>query len=98
MPASPVEKPSLAVLPFDNMGGDPEQRYFSDGIVEDLMTELSRSQCITIASRSASFVYRDEDVDVREVGSALGVDFVLEGSLRRLPNGHAVQCINDLAH
>ena len=84
MPASPVQKPSLAVLPFETMGGDPEQRYFSDGIVEDLITEMSRSQCITIASRSASFVYRDDDVDVREVGSALGVDFVLEGSLRRL--------------
>jgi adenylate cyclase len=76
------EKPSIAVLPFTNMSGDPEQDYFSDGITEDIITELSRFGSIFVVARNSSFTFRGSAVDTREVSRSLGVRFVLEGSVR----------------
>src|SRR5262249_32640570 len=76
-------KVSVAVLPFVNLSGDPEQRYFSDGITEDLIIELSRFRSLTVIARNSSFLYRDKPVDVRQIGRELGADYVLEGSMRR---------------
>jgi adenylate cyclase len=78
------EKPSIVVLPFNNMSGDPEQEYFSDGITEDIITELSRFRGLFVIARNTSFQYRNKNVDVKRVGRELGVQFVLEGSIRRL--------------
>ena len=82
----PVEtrQPSVAILPFANMSGDPEQRWFSDGITEDIITELSRFRLLKVVARNSSFRYRDLDVDIRRVGRELGVHYVVEGSVRRL--------------
>ena len=77
------DKPSIAVLPFQNMSGDPEQTYFSDGISEDLITQLSRFRTLFVIARNASFQYKDKSVDVQTVGNALGVQYVVEGSVRR---------------
>jgi TolB-like protein len=74
---------SIAVLPFNNMSGDPEQQYFSDGFTEDIITELSRFRSLFVVARNSSFVYRGDAVDVRKVGRELGVRFVVEGSVRR---------------
>ncbi|MEX0281180.1 MAG: adenylate/guanylate cyclase domain-containing protein [Arenibacterium sp.] len=79
-------KPSVAVLPFDNMSGDPEQEYFADGIAEDIITELSRNSFFLVIARNSSFSFRGKSVDVREVGESLGVRYVLEGSVRRSGN------------
>src|SRR5262245_44084609 len=76
--------PSLAILPFANMSGEPEQRWFSDGITEDIITELSRFRQLKVVARNSSFRYRDLDVDIRRVGRELGVQYVVEGSVRRL--------------
>jgi adenylate cyclase len=76
--------PSIAVLPFLNMSGDPEQRYFSDGITEDIITELSRFRTISVVARTSSFVYRDKAVDVKQVADELNAQFVVEGSVRKL--------------
>ena len=78
------DKPSIAVLPFINMSDDTQQEYFSDGITEDLITELSRFKSIFVISRHASFAYKGERIDPRQVGRELGVGFLLEGSIRRL--------------
>lgn len=75
--------PSLAVLPFENISADPNQSYFADGIVEDLITALSRFKTFAVISRNSSFVYKGRPVDVRDVGRDLGVRYVLEGSIRR---------------
>jgi adenylate cyclase len=75
--------PSLAVLPFDNLSGDHEQDYFADGVVEDIITALSRFKSFAIIARNSSFVYKGRAVDVREVAKDLGVRYVLEGSVRR---------------
>jgi TolB-like protein len=75
--------PSLAVLPFHNLGGDPEQDYFADGVVEDIITALSRFKSFAVISRNSSFVYKGRAVDVRQVAKDLGVRYVLEGSVRR---------------
>ncbi len=75
--------PMLAVLPFENIGGDPEQEYFADGVVEDIITALSRFRSFAVIARNSSFVYKGRAVDVRQVGSELGVQYVLEGSVRR---------------
>lgn len=75
--------PSIAVLPFENMSDDPQQVYFADGITEDLMTDLSRVNGLRVVGRNSAFAYRDQDVDVRKVASALGVRYVIEGSVRR---------------
>jgi TolB-like protein/class 3 adenylate cyclase len=77
------DKPSIAVLPFDNMSGDPEQEYFSDGISEDLTTALSRFDGLFVIARNSAFTYKGEAVDVKRVGRELGVHYVLEGSVRR---------------
>jgi TolB-like protein/Flp pilus assembly protein TadD len=75
--------PSLAVLPFTNMSGDPEQEYFADGVVEDILTALSRFKSFAVVARNSSFVYKGRAVDVRQVSKDLGVRYVLEGSVRR---------------
>ncbi len=77
------DKPSIAVLAFENMSGDPEQEYFSDGISEDIITALSRSPWLFIIARNTTFTYKGENVDVRRVAEDLGVRYVLEGSVRR---------------
>jgi len=76
------DKPSIAVLPFTNLSGDQQQEYFSDGITEDIITELSRFSSLFVVARNSSFVFRGKTVDIREVGRRLGVRFVLEGSVR----------------
>jgi len=77
------EKPSIAVLPFTNLSGDPKEDYFSDGITEDIITELSRFSELFVIARNSSFTYKGKAVDVRQVGRELGVRYVLEGSIRR---------------
>jgi TolB-like protein/class 3 adenylate cyclase len=78
-----ADRPSVAVLPFTNMGGDPEQLYFSDGITEDIITELARFRELLVIARNSTFTLRDKSVDVREVGKVLNADYVVEGSVRR---------------
>jgi TolB-like protein/Flp pilus assembly protein TadD len=75
--------PTIAVLPFQNMSGDPQQEYFADGVVEDIITALSRFKTLAVVARNSSFVYKGRAVDVRDVARALGVRYVLEGSVRR---------------
>jgi adenylate cyclase len=77
------EKPSIAVLPFQNMSGDPEQEYFADGIVEDIITGLSRIKWLFVIARNSSFIYKGRAIDVRQVGRELGVRYVLEGGVRK---------------
>jgi TolB-like protein len=77
------DKPSIAVLPFRNMSGDPEQEYFADGIVEDITTALSRFKALFVIARNSSFTYKGRAVDVKQVGRELGVRYVLEGSVRK---------------
>ncbi|QQS11525.1 MAG: hypothetical protein IPK81_18405 [Rhodospirillales bacterium] len=77
------DKPSIAVLPFTNMSGDPEQEYFTDGMVEDIITELSRFRSLFVIARNSSFSYKGSSPDIRRVGRELGVRYVLEGSIRR---------------
>jgi len=77
------DKPSIAVLPFQNMSGDPEQEYFADGMVEDIITGLSRMRSFFVIARNSSFAYRGKSPDVRQVGRELGVRYVLEGSVRK---------------
>jgi len=78
------EKPSIAVLPFDNMSGDPEQEYFADGITEDLTTDLSRISGLFVVARNSAFAYKGRSVDLRTVADELGVRYLLEGSVRRI--------------
>src|SRR6266481_9655968 len=80
------DKPSIAVLPFQNMSGDPEQDYFADGMVEDIITGLSRSKSLFVIARNSSFTYKGKAVDVKEVGRELGVRYILEGSVRNSGN------------
>ena len=77
------DKPSIAVLPFQNMSGDPEQEYFADGIVEDIITTLSRFHELFVIARNSSFTYKGRPIDVKQVGRDLGVRYVLEGSVRK---------------
>jgi pentatricopeptide repeat protein len=77
------DKPSIAVLPFANMSGDPEQEYFADGMVEEIITALSRIRWLFVIARNSSFTYKGQAVDVKQVGSELGVRYVLEGSVRK---------------
>jgi adenylate cyclase len=81
--AGPEEKPSIAVLPFINMSGDPEQEYFSDGITEDIITDLSKASALFVVARNTAFTYKGKSAKVQEVAKELGVDFVLEGSVRK---------------
>jgi adenylate cyclase len=86
-PARPAlalpDKPSIAVLPFQNMSGDPEQEYFVDGLVEDIITALSRIRWVFVIARNSSFTYKGKAVDIKQVGRELGVRYVLEGSVRK---------------
>lgn len=77
------DKPSIAVLPFDNLGGDPEQEYFADGMTDDLITDLSKVSGLFVIARNSSFSYKGQQVKVRQVAEELGVRYVLEGSVRR---------------
>jgi adenylate cyclase len=77
------DKPSIAVLPFSNMSGDPEQEYFSDGITEDIITELSRFRSLFVIARNSSFAYKNKSVKVQDIAHELGVAYVVEGSVRR---------------
>jgi TolB-like protein len=77
------DKPSIAVLPFQNMSGDPEQEYFADGMVEEIITALSRIRWLFVIARHSTFTYKDQTVDVKQVGRELGVRYVLEGSVRK---------------
>jgi adenylate cyclase len=77
------DKPSIAVLPFQNMSGDPEQEYFADGVVEEITTALSRVGWLFVIARNSSFTYKGTSPDIRKVGRELGVRYVLEGSIRR---------------
>jgi adenylate cyclase len=83
MPSPKKEKPSIAVLPFTNMSGDPEQEYFSDGITEDIITDLSKISALSVVARNTSFTYKGRAVKVESVGRELCVDFILEGSVRK---------------
>jgi adenylate cyclase len=80
------DKPSIAVLPLENMSGDPEQEYFSDGITEDIITELSRFSILYVVARHSSFAFKGEKIDIEEVAEKLGVQYVVEGSVRRAGN------------
>jgi adenylate cyclase len=86
-PAPPTlplpDKPSIAVLPFANMSGDPEQEYFADGMVEEIITALSRIRWLFVIARNSTFTYKGQAIDVKQVGRELGVRYVLEGSVRK---------------
>src|SRR5262245_50229002 len=77
------DKPSIAVLPFENMSGDPEQEYFADGMVEEIITALSRFKSLFVIARNSSFTFKGRAVDIKEVGRRLGVRYVLEGAVRK---------------
>ena len=85
-PLTLPDKPSIAVLPFANMSGDPEQEYFTDGISEDIITELSRFRDLFVIARNSSFSYKGNSPNIRQVGRELGVRYVVEGSIRRAAN------------
>jgi TolB-like protein/class 3 adenylate cyclase len=85
-PLALPDKPSIAVLPFTNMSGDPEQDYFADGMVEDIITALSRFKALFVIARNSSFIYKGRAVDLKQVGRELGVRYVLEGSVRKAAN------------
>src|ERR1700730_2468748 len=80
------DKPSIAVLPFQNMSGDPEQEYFADGMVEEIITALSRNKQLFVIARNSSFAFKGRPVDVKQVARELGVRYVLEGSVRKSGN------------
>jgi adenylate cyclase len=86
VPLTLPDKPSIAVLPFQNMSGDPEQEYFTDGITEDIITELSRFRSLFVIARNSSFTYKGKPIGVRTVAHELGVRYVLEGSIRKAAN------------
>jgi TolB-like protein/class 3 adenylate cyclase len=85
-PLALPDKPSIAVLPFQNMSGDPEQEHFADGMVEDIITGLSRSKALLVIARNSTFTYKGKAVDIKQVGRELGVRYVLEGSVRKSGN------------
>jgi TolB-like protein len=85
-PALVPDSPSIAALPFVNLSGDPEQAYFADGVVEDIISALSRYRWLFVIARNSSFTYKDRAVDVKQVGRELGVRYVLEGSVRKAAN------------
>jgi TolB-like protein len=78
-----LDKPSIAVLAFTNMSGDLEQEYFSDGVAEDIITELSRSRSLFVIARNSSFTYKGRAIAIKQVAAELGVRYVVEGSVRR---------------
>ena len=80
------DKPSIAVLPFENLSRDPEQDYFADGVVEDIITALSRARWLFVIARNSSFAFRGRTIDIRQIGRELGVRYVVEGSVRKASN------------
>jgi TolB-like protein/Flp pilus assembly protein TadD len=86
IPPPPADQPSIAVLPFENLSNDPDQVYFADGIAEDIITALSRFSQFKVIARNSTFVYKGRNVDIREVARDLGVQYVLEGSVRKVGN------------
>jgi len=84
--SAPVEKPSIAVLPFENMSGNPDQEYFSDGITEEIISRLSKNSMLTVIARNSTFTYKGKPIKVQQVAQDLGVQHVLEGSVRRSGN------------
>ncbi len=82
-PLALPDKPSIAVLPFQNMSGDPEQDYFADGMVEEIITALSRMRWLFVIARNSSFAYKGKAVDIKQIGRELGVRYILEGSVRK---------------
>ena len=96
--ASQPERPTIAVLPFTNMSGDPEQEYFSDGISEDIITALSKLRWFFVIARNSSFIYKGKSVHLKQIGEELGVAYVVEGSVHK--NGERVRItvqLNDVA-
>jgi adenylate cyclase len=87
-----AEQPSLAVLLFLNLSGDPEQEYFADGMVEGIITALSRIRWLSVTARNSSFAYKGQNVDVKRLGRELGVRYVLEGSVRKSGNRVRIAC------
>jgi len=85
-PLETVNRPSIAVLPFANLSGEPEQDYFTDGVVEDIITALSRNRAFFVIARNSSFTYKDKSVDFAQVARALGVRYIVEGSVRKSGN------------
>jgi adenylate cyclase len=85
-PLALPEKPSIAILPFDNMSSDPEQEFFAEGIAEDIITELSKFRSLFVIARNSSFAFKGQALEVKEVGRRLGVRYVVEGSVRRAGN------------
>ena len=83
---TPSEKPSIAVLPFKNMSGDPEQEYFADGMAEEIITGLSRIKWLSVISRNSTSIYKDKPVVMKDVADKFGVRYVLEGSVRKAGN------------
>src|SRR5580704_2294479 len=83
LPIAAPDKPSIATLPFANMSGDPEQEYFADGMVEEIITALSRIRWLFVIARNSSFSYKGQSPDVKQVGRELGVRYLLEGSVRK---------------
>jgi TolB-like protein len=83
LPRLITDRPSIAVLPFENMSGDPEQEYFADGMVEEIITALSRMHWLFVIARNSSFAYKGRAIDVKQIGRELGVRYVLEGSIRK---------------
>ncbi len=81
-----VQPNSLAVLPFTNMSDDPEQEYFSDGLTEDIITDLSLIPGLFVIARNSTFTYKGKSVDIRRLGQEMGVRYVLEGSVRKSAN------------
>jgi len=88
------DKPSIAVLPFTNMSGDPDQEYFADGMAEEILTALARCSGLFVIARNSSFTYKGRIVDVRQIGSELGVRYLLQGSVRR--SGHRLRIASQL--
>ena len=86
MPPTADTRPAVAVLPFDNMSGDPAQAYFSDGLTEDIITELARNRELSVIARNSTFALRENATDIREIGDTLGAGYVVEGSARRSGN------------
>jgi adenylate cyclase len=81
-----LDRPSIAVLPFENIGGDPDQEYFANGVVEEIITALSRIRSLFVIASNSTFTYKGQAVDVKRVGRELGVRYVLEGSIRKAGN------------
>jgi adenylate cyclase len=96
-PALPLpDKPSIAVLPFANMSGDPKQEYFVDGMVEEIITALSRIRWLFVIARNSSFTYKGQAIDVKQVGRELGVRYLLEGSVRKGGNRVRITAITSV--